>query len=101
MRTATAQLGRLRKLFQLESCQLTSLAAFQVADLNGTDGDPFEAHDLVSQAGKHPPNLAVLTLTEDDLQPGAFALGLETLHVFRLHVAIAKPNAFVKLLLVL
>src|SRR5512139_1378097 len=50
--------------------QLTPLARGEVAEVEAADADADELEDVVADRRAHPPDLAVLPLGEDDLEPG-------------------------------
>src|SRR5262249_14909892 len=89
--------GGLAQHLYFRTGQPAGLAGGQRADLERTQGGAAQAHDLVPQPGEHAPDLAVLALIEDDLQPGAVTLRLEALDTRRLNASAAQPDTFEQL----
>ena len=68
-RTSTTEPGP-RQAPHLLRPQLPPLARRQLAEVEPPDAHAHELEDLVPDRGAHPPDLTVLALGEDDLEPG-------------------------------
>src|SRR5207248_2526354 len=93
-------IGRLTQFLHLIALEPARLAGFESADANWPNGDALQPQYLVAQLRQQTANLTVLSLGQDDAQPGRVAALLQTLDPARVDMAIAQPDALEQLLLI-
>src|SRR5262249_19608883 len=81
------------QFLDLRPRQPARLARLQGPQTQRPDGHTLEPHNFVLQAREHAANLAVFPFTEDNLEPGAFALAFEARGPAGADVTFAQPHA--------
>ena len=70
----------------------TMLPRGEPLEHDGADGDPGQAHDLVSELGQHPADLALLALGQHQLERRRLALGADDPGPLGANLAVGQPD---------